>query len=215
MKRLRLTIRSRPLHLASIRRPALIKRPDFPALRKRATTFAVAGFGAAAAAVVSFSTAIYDAANPGQLPVAAAGESVDTGRFTVALLDAKFGKEKNALPEKPERLQVEMEITNRSASTSNAFMRLLTLANAPADLAAPTFYLVRDDAILFGLHPNMPERVIVKWDWPKAATPPKSVEFSIASQIHKRRDNLYGAPGWFDRPPVAKVVLPVIGEASP
>lgn len=119
------------------------------------------------------------------------------------------------MPEKPERLQVEMEITNRSAGTSNAFMRLLTLAHAPADLGPPTFYLARDNAILFSLHPNMPEKVIAKWDWPKGAAPPQSVEFSITSQIHKRRDNLYGAPGWFDRPPVAKVTLPVPQETAP
>ncbi len=164
---------------------------------------------------MSLSAALYDAAYPDQLPVVAKGEPVDTGRFTVTLLDAKFGKTKDASPEKPERLQVEMEITNRSAGTSNAFMRLLTLANAPPDLKAPIFYLARDDAILFGLHPNMPERVIAIWDWPQGSTPPQAVEFTIASQIHKRRDNLYGAPGWFDRPPVAKVTLPVARETAP
>jgi hypothetical protein len=192
-----------------------LKRPDLPALKKRATTFVVAGLGAGAAAIASLSAALYEAANPEQLPVVAAGEPVDTGRFSVTLLYASFGKEKDALPEKPEQLRVAMEITNLSAGTSNAFMRLLTLGNAPAGLKHATFTLTRDDAILFGLHPNMPERVIAKWDWPKESPPPASVDFTIASQIHKRRDNLYGAPGWFDRPPAAKVVLPVKREAAP
>ena len=76
----------------SIRRVVQLKRPDFTAARKRMTTFVVAGVGAGAAAVASFSAALYDAANPNQLPVVAAGESVDTGRWSVTLLDAKFGK---------------------------------------------------------------------------------------------------------------------------
>ncbi|WP_162918320.1 hypothetical protein [Taklimakanibacter deserti] len=193
-----------------------LKRPDFISYRKRAATFVVAGLGAGAAAVASFSAALYHAAHPDQLPVVAAGEALDTGRFTVTLLDAKFGKEGNSSSStKGARLAVEMELTNRSAATSNAYMRLLTITNAPTTLDPPSFYLARDNAILFDLHPNMPERVIATWYWPAQAAPPKSVEFSVASQIHKRRDNLYGAPGWFDRPPVAKVVLPVKTEAAP
>lgn len=194
-----------------------LKRPDFISYRQRATTFVVAGLGAGAAAVASFSAALYEAAHPEQLPVIAAGEAVDTGRFTVTLLDAKFGKQSNpSSPTKGSHLAVEMELTNRSAASSNAYARLLTITNAPATLDPPSFFLERDNnAILYDLHPNMPERVIATWYWPAQAPPPKSVEFSIASQIHKRRDNLYGAPGWFDRPPVAKVILPVAIEASP
>lgn len=169
----------------------------------------VAGVGAGAAALLSLSSALYEAAHPEKLPVAAAGDPVDNGRFMVALLDAKFGKAADALPEKPAQLVVEMEFTNRSAETSNAFMQVINLVNPPADLQTPSFYLARDNAIVFSLHPNMPERIIAKWDWPKDAAPPQSVEFKIAGQFHKRRDNLYGAPGWFDKPPVAKVVLPV------
>lgn len=143
------------------------------------------------------------------MSLVAAGEPVDTGRWSVSLLDAKFGTKSGASSEKPEQLQVQLEITNRSAETSSAIMQLLALANAPAGLEQPTFTLVRDNAILFGLHPGMPERVIATWDWPQGSAPPQSVEFSIASQIHKRRDNLYGAPGWFDRDPVAVVTLAV------
>lgn len=214
--RFRLTIRPLPFISNSIRRVVQLKRLDFTAYRKRATTFVVAGLGAGAAAVASFSAALYDAAHPDQLPIVSAGEAVDAGRFTVTLLDAKFGKrDESSSSTKGARLAVEMELTNRSAGTSNAFMNLLKITNAPITLDPPSFFLVRDNAILFDLHPNMPERVIATWYWPAEAPPPNSVEFSIASQIHKRRDNLYGAPGWFDRPPVAKVILPVETEAAP
>lgn len=185
------------------------------ALRKRATAYVVAGLGASAAAVISFSAALYDAALPEQLPVAKAGQPVDTGRWNVILLDARFGKDTIASAAgKPPQLAVRMEITNRSAMTSNAFTRVLTLENAPAGLGTPVFFLTRDDAIAFSLHPNMPERLIAKWDWPDGAAAPKTIAFSIAGQIHKRRDNLYGAPGWFDRPPVSRAVLKVTSEVS-
>lgn len=139
------------------------------------------------------------------MPALQIGEPVDTGRWKIAVLSSQFDKE---------RLSVEMEITNQSAMTSNSYMQVLTLVDAPPGLAAPTFLLTRDNAVAFGLHPNMAERVIAQWQWPKASPPPQTVDFTFMSQIHKRRDNLYGAPGWFDRPPVAKINLPVRSEAG-
>lgn len=193
----------------------LPKRFDVLALRKRATTFVVTGLGAAVAALVSFSMTLYDAATPKDLHVAAIGEAIDTGRWNVTLLGADFGRKPGAAATRPEQLAIEMEITNRSAETSNSYGRLLKLENMPQDLPPPVFYLERDDAILYGLHPDMPERVIARWDWPAGAEPPKQIELSIVSQIHKKRDNLYGAPGWFDRSPVAKAVLSVNRETAP
>jgi hypothetical protein len=187
-------------------------RFNVPAFRKRATTFVVTGLGAGVAALASFSLALYDAATPKKLHVAAIGEAIDTGRWNVTLLDARFGRKPGASATRPEQLAIEMEITNRSAETSNSFGRLLKLDNVPPGLI-PVFYLARDDAILYGLHPDMPERVIVRWDWPSGVEPPKQIELSIASQIHKKRDNLYGAPGWFDRSPLAKAMLSVNREA--
>ena len=51
--------------------------------------------------------------------------------------------------------------------------------------------------------------MIAAWEWPAAQPLPRELRLKIGSQIHKRRDNLYGAPGWFDRDPIAVVVLPV------
>ena len=50
---------------------------------------------------------------------------------------------------------------------------------------------------------------IAAWEWPPAVPVPQQLRLKVTSQIHKRRDNLYGAPGWFDRDPVAVVTLAV------
>lgn len=156
--------------------------------------------------VMSFAMALYDAAQPIELRVVQTGEPVDTGRWRVAVLGSRFEQD---------RLSVEMEITNLSAMSSNSYAHVLKLIDAPPDLATPSYRLVRDDAIAYDLHPNMPERLIAQWQWPKEAPRPQNVQLTFTSQIHKRRDNLYGAPGWFDRPPVTRISLPVRSEAKP
>jgi hypothetical protein len=51
--------------------------------------------------------------------------------------------------------------------------------------------------------------MIAAWEWPQAVPVPQQLRLKVTSQIHKRRDNLYGAPGWFDREPAAVVTLGV------
>lgn len=185
-----------------------MERVSFASLRKRAVTLAITGLGAALAGVVTLSLALYEAANPEKLPQVAAGQPIDTGRWTVVLGHATFHKAAADGPAK-NKLAVDLELTNRSATTSNSFANLFTFEQPPEGLGKPSFYLWRDKAIAFGLQPDMPERVVAIWEWPEAAPLPAAVRIDVASQIYKRRDNLYGAPGWFDRPPVAFVELPV------
>ena len=149
--------------------------------------------------------ALYDAAQPKELRIVQAGEPVDTGRWKVAVLDSRFDQE---------RLSVEMEITNLSALSSNSYGHVLKLVDAPPGLATPTYLIARDNAVAYDLHPNMPERVVVQWTWPKETPPPQTVQFTFTSQIHKRRDNLYGASAWFDSDPVAMVELSVSRDAT-
>lgn len=154
---------------------------------------------------MSFAMALYDAAQPKELRLVQTGEPVDTGRWKVAVFDSRFDQG---------RLSVELEITNLSSMSSNSYGHVLKLVDAPPDLATPSYLLARDNAVAYDLHPNMPERLIAQWQWPKEAPPPQTMQFTFTSQIHKRRDNLYGAPGWFDRPPVARISLPVKSEAK-
>jgi hypothetical protein len=106
-------------------------------------------------------------------------------------------------------VMVEFDLDNRSASTSNAFLRLFTLEPPVPNLPPPAFYLARDKSVAGGLQPDMPERMIAAWEWPQAVPVPQQLSLKVTSQIHKRRDNLYGAPGWFDRDPAAVVTLAV------
>ena len=185
-------------------------------LRRRLLALLIAGVGAAAATAISFAMTVYEAANPKPVPVVAAGQPIDTGRWIITIRDARMGSTPptGIKPFAPKKLlMVEFDLDNRSASTSNVFLRLFTIDPPVANLSPPTFYLARDKWIAGGLQPGMPERMIASWEWPSAVPQPQQLRLQIASQIYKRRDNLYGAPGWFDRDPVAVVALAVAPEA--
>ncbi|MGI6854180.1 hypothetical protein [Mesorhizobium sp. 1B3] len=185
-----------------------MERVTFASLRKRAVTLAVTGLGAILAGVASLSYALYEAANPEQLPVVVAGQPIDTGRWTAVLRGATFHKA-TADGSTKDKLAVDVELTNRSAMSSGTFSDLFTIEHPPAGLEKPVFHLWRDKAIAVTLEPDMPERVVAIWEWPETAPPPAAIRIDVAGQIYKRRDNLYGAPGWFDRPPIALVELSV------
>jgi hypothetical protein len=180
--------------------------------RRRLFAFVVASVGAAAAAAISFAMTVYDAAHPKPVPIAAPGQPIDAGRWTITFRDARSGAipPTGIKPSTPKKLvMVEFDLDNRSASTSNVFSRLFTIEPPVANLAPPAFYLARDKSVAGGLQPDMPERMIAAWEWPPAEPVPQQLRLKVASQIHKRRDNLYGAPGWFDREPAAFVTLAV------
>ena len=186
-------------------------------LRRRLIAFLVAGIGTAAATAISFAMTVYEAANPKVVPQVAAGQPIDTGRWIIAIHEARVGSipPTGTRPLTPKKLlMVEFDLDNRSASASNAFLRLFAIDPPVANLPLPTFYLGRDKWIASGLQPNMPERMIAAWEWPSAVPVPQHLRLKVASQIYKHRDNLYGAPGWFDRDPVAIVALEVAPEAA-
>jgi hypothetical protein len=186
-------------------------------LRRRLFAFLVAGVGAAAATAISFAITVYEAINPKPVPVVAAGQPIDTGRWIITIREARINTipPTGTKPFTPKKLvMVDFDLDNRSASTSNVFSRLFTIDPPVPNLSPPTFYLARDKWIASGLNPDMPERMIAAWEWPPTAPLPGELRLSIGSQIHKRRDNLYGAPGWFDRDPVAIVPLAVASEPA-
>lgn len=186
-------------------------------LRQRLFAVLVAGIGGAAASAVSFAMAVYEAANPEPLRVVAAGEPVDTGRWVVAVRTARVGPVPPSGVEPPEPktfVMVEFDLDNRSAASSYASTNLFTVDPPVSDLPEPTVYLARDGWIASPLNPDMPERLIAAWEWPRTQPPPRALRLLIGSQIYKRRDNLYGASGWFDRDPVAAVELPVSQDAA-
>jgi hypothetical protein len=186
-------------------------------IRRRLLTVLAAGIGGAVASAMSFAMAVYEAAHPPPLHVAKIGELIDTGRWVITVRGARKGPVPPTGVEPPEPktfLTVEFDLENRAAASSYASTNLLSLEPPVPDLPDPTIYLARDRAIANPVHPGMSERLIATWEWPSAQPPPSELRLLVGSQIYKRRDNLYGASGWFDRDPVATVVLPVVESAA-
>ena len=180
-------------------------------IRQRLFAFLVAGLGGLVASVISFSMALYKAAHPPEVPTVAAGQRIDTGRWFVTLRSAHVGTvpPTGIAPSQPQQLvMVSLDVVNRSATPNNVLARVLRLSAPAAELPMPTTYLDRDNSLAGYFNPNMPERVTMAWEWPPDLPVPDKLTLTVNGQIYKRRDNLYGASGWFDRDPVATVELP-------
>lgn len=189
-----------------------------PKRRQRLLILLVTGMGGMAAAAVSFATAVYDAAHPRPTVSATKGEAIDTGRWLVTINNAAMASvpPTGTKPFEPKRfLMVDLELDNRSIATSNAFMNLITIKDERALVSLkPVYYLARDKWIASAINPNMPEKLIAVWEWPADRPEPDKLSLSIGKQIYKPRDNLYGAPNWFDDGEAALVELAVTQVAG-
>lgn len=178
-------------------------------LKRHAASWIVAGFGASAAALLSLGLAVMAASRPEPVKTVGPGESVDTGRWRVQAADATFRPAKPdavSFMDRQDALLVRLRFTNLSAESSNAFSNVASLGEG---LENPTYLLGRDRSMVFDLHPDMPEDVVAIWKWPEGKAVPERLQLILEGQLHKRRDNLYGAPGWFPAGPAAVVELPV------
>jgi len=192
--------------------------PSRATLRQRFYTFLLAGIGGTAAAAVSFGMTLYDAANPATLAQAKLGEPIDTGRWAVTIHSARTGTmpPTGIKPSAPKPLlMVDLDIVNRSATPTNVVSRVLKPAVAGAELPMPVYYLTRDAWIAGWFNPDMPERVTAVWELPAAAPLPENLRLEVMGQVYKRRDNLYGASGWYDGDAVAFLTVPVAPDAAP
>ncbi|WP_454815368.1 hypothetical protein [Labrys neptuniae] len=175
------------------------------------------GIGGFAAAAISLGASLYHLRNPEQVPVMTAGQAVEAGRWLVTPNSAALA---TALPDgrpiKAGRRAVVLElvVTNRTERTSNAVAGILKLNNV-ANAEGPDFYLVRDKERLMDLQPRLPERLQAVWTLPGDGALPKTLELTVAGATFKPRDNLYGAPGWFNPHDVARVSVPLNAAGSP
>jgi hypothetical protein len=186
-------------------------------VRQRLATIIIAGVGSALASVISYATAIYEAANPKPLRVFTAGETIDTGRWNITVSNARLSTSSptGLKPITPKKfLMVDFDAANRSAASAFVPMKLLALDPPVAGLADPTIYLARDRFVAGAVHPGLPEKLTLVWEVPIDATLPDKIRLSVGSQIYKKRDNLYGASNWLDRDPVAAVELKIADAAS-
>jgi hypothetical protein len=186
--------------------------PTRATIRQRLFAFLVAGLGGLVASVISFSMALYEAAHPPDVPIVPVGQRIDTGRWFVTLRSAHVGTvpPTGIAPSRPQQLvMVNLDVVNRSATPNNVLVRVLKLSAPAAELPMPTAYLDRDKSLAGYFNPDMPERVTMAWEWPPNVPVPDRLTLTVSGQVYKRRDNLYGASGWYDRDPVATVELPM------
>lgn len=181
-------------------------------IRQRLAALVLAGIGSAAASVISYATAIYQAANPPPLHAASLGETIDTGRWHIKITGARLSDKRptESQPTDPKTyLLVDFEADNRSAVS--AFMPTEILAPDPPlnELAQPLLYLAKDRSIAGPINPGLPEKLTLAWEVPQGYQPPEKLRLLVGSQIYKKRDNLYGASNWFDRDRIAAVNVDV------
>ncbi len=185
-------------------------------VRQRLATIIIAGVGSALASVISYATAIYEAANPQPLQVVTEGGTIDTGQWNITVFDARLS---NIPPtgrqpiESKKFLLIDFEADNRSAESAFVPIKLLTPDPPIAGLINPTIYLARDKFVAGAIHPGLPEKLTLAWEVPANATLPDEIRLLVGSQIYKKRDNLYGASNWLDRDPVGVVELKVTDAA--
>lgn len=184
-------------------------------LRNRLLALLIAGIGGLAATAISFAMAVYDAANPDPVAIVAPGKAIDTGRWIITPERAFSGSVPPTgipSPDPKTYVMLEFELENRSAASSYASMNLFALDPPVPGLKNPVVHLARDSWIASPIHPGMPEKMVIAWEWPAGKPVPHELRLLIGSQFYKRRDNLYGASGWFNGDPAAVVALPVESE---
>jgi hypothetical protein len=163
----------------------------------------------AAGLALGMTIASYRADQP--VPKLSLGTPIEAGEWRVVPLSARID---SATPDgRPTRdgqkaLVVEVELTNRTAASSNSFYRLVTL-DPPLAEERPDVFLLRDGDRLAELHPDMAERVALVWIMPQDAAVPPVLKLAVHASVYKRRDNLWGHSGWYNPHVLGTVDMPV------
>jgi hypothetical protein len=145
------------------------------------------------------------------LPLLAAGTAIDAGQWRVKPLRARLSTEhplRQPAGQAGSYLLVEIEFTNLMKRSSRDLGFVVHLEHPQAkQLGEPSFVLVRDMTLPDRLHPDMPETLLLVWNWPAGMTVPPELQLSIYAKTFKPVDNLVGSPGWFNPAPVASAKL--------
>ncbi len=181
--------------------------------RSRLKTWAAAGIGTAAAIAVAGVLGAFEARHA-QVPVLAPASPIKTGQWLLQPVKAYVSGEKYIYGtlRKPgaKALVFELDMTNRTATSTKDYFELLQASQPTIDPAAkPYIVLTRDGTLSPELHPGMTERMAYIWDLPEGAATPASLDLNVMSKIYKQRDNLYGLPGWFNPSAIGTLDVPV------
>ena len=173
-------------------------------------TTGIGGF-LAAGVVLVMTIASYRTDQP--LPKLPLGAPIETGEWSVVPLSARIDTttpDGRKLRDGQKAVVVEVELTNRTAESSNSFYRLLTVDPSLGE-DRPDVFLLRDRERAAELHPDMAERLAIVWTLPQDAAVPPVLKLAVHGRDYKRRDNLRGQSGWYHPHVVGIVDAPVQG----
>lgn len=173
-----------------------------------------AGIGGLAAAAASTAYAVYEARNPETTPQIERGRTIEAGRWLVTLRSARAA-ETTPDGRKPLRgayaVMLELDLENRTAESSGVLHDVVTLLDPPAGVEArPMVFLKRDAALAGALQPRLRETLVAAWGFPEGAPRPAEIRVAIRGWSFKPKDNLYGAPGWFNPRVVGEARIPLM-----
>jgi hypothetical protein len=180
-------------------------------LRTTLKSWITAGAGTAAALTIAGLFGGFAALPAPPVPDLPTGEAIEAGQWRVLPIRAYLGTDDPyGVPLKPEQkaLVFEVDLTNRTAESTKDFFELFALAGG-VGREKPFIALTRDSTLSPDLHPGMPERMAYVWPLPGDAAVPPRVSITVTAKVYKPRDNLYGAPGWFNPHVVGTITLPV------
>ncbi|MFE0016627.1 hypothetical protein ACFWXH_17385 [Mesorhizobium sp. NPDC059054] len=188
----------------------------FGSARSKLKAWIVGGIGTIAALAVGGALGAFDAIQKPAV-VLEPGQPVETGPWVVRPLRAyTVDKGVYGLPLKAgeKALVFEAEMTNRTAISSKDYFT--TFRSTGGTDEKPFVVLVRDSTMSPALQPGLSERMAYVWGLPAGATPPDRFVLAVNGEIYKQRDNLYGAPGWYNEHVIGTVAMAVgIGPDTP
>lgn len=184
-------------------------------LRQAVSSKLTIGIGGLLALAITSGQSLLEALEQPVLPALAAGTPLDAGRWRIVLHEARLTTHSrpdgSPAPGGAQFLALDLDIANRSSETDNTFARIVAVEPPIEGLHPnPTFWLLRDKAMLSALQPGLPERVQVIWRLAPGAKAPERLRLVVNGETFKPRDNLFAAPGWFNRKPIAVATLPVV-----
>ncbi|MBV1848996.1 hypothetical protein [Catellatospora tritici] len=150
---------------------------------------------------------------------AAVGESVDCGRWNVALTDVKSFTTLGDLHLKQDGNRWLVAIAKITITYDTSMNNLGAMLRLPEVKGLTTvepdrIILARDGNTIQRLHPNMPERVAFVWEQAGTEPMPTSVPVAVVCETHDD-DPAPGLPEYqADTDPTATVVVPVVAGAT-
>ncbi|CAM4184243.1 hypothetical protein BOTU111921_15800 [Bordetella tumbae] len=190
-----------------------------PALGKLKTRIAT-GVGSTVAVCTATVYTIMGAGAVAPVTQYQAGAQIDAGRWQVVPHRAWISKAERVYGVRvqpgQQALVVEVDLNNRSASSSRAYDDTLKPKwPAGAKPENPDVALLRDGKLIPLLHPGMPERVAYVWVLSGSVALPEKMPIEVIAQTYKRVDNLYGTPLWTNPKVIGQFTLPVDTATAP